>query len=122
MPSVNGAAAQPTLARASLATVARRWTRIGVTGFGGPPAHVALLRELVVTRRGWLDAGEFEDANAACGLLPGPSSTQLAIFCAYRVAGPLGALVGGLGFVVPAVALVLACVRLASARWMPASD
>jgi chromate transporter len=108
MPGVNGAAAQPTLARASLATVARQWTRIGVTGFGGPPAHVALLRELVVTRTGWLDASEFEDANAACGLLPGPSSTQLAIFCAYRVAGALGAVVGGLGFVVPAVALVLA--------------
>ncbi len=54
-----------------------------------------------------MDAEEFEDANAACGLLPGPASTQLAIFCAYRVAGPLGAIVGGLGFVVPAVVLVL---------------
>jgi chromate transporter len=54
-----------------------------------------------------MDAREFEDANAACGLLPGPASTQLAIFCAYRVGGPLGAIVGGLGFVVPAVVLVL---------------
>jgi chromate transporter len=84
------------------------WARIGVTGFGGPPAHVALLRRLVVERQGWLEAREFEDANAACGLLPGPASTQLAIFCAYRVGGPLGAIVGGLGFVVPAVVLVLA--------------
>jgi chromate transporter len=105
---VNGGAAQPTIARASLLTVAREWTRIGVTGFGGPPAHVALLRELVVRRTGWLGAEEFEDANAACGLLPGPASTQLAIFCAYRVAGPPGAIIGGLGFVVPAVVLVLA--------------
>ena len=55
-----------------------------------------------------MDSQEFEDANAACGLLPGPASTQLAIFCAYRVAGPAGAIVGGLGFIVPAVALVLA--------------
>ena len=55
-----------------------------------------------------MDAREFEDANAACGLLPGPASTQLAIFCAYRVGGPVGAIVGGLGFVVPAVVLVLA--------------
>ena len=54
-----------------------------------------------------MDAHEFEDANAACGLLPGPASTQLAIFCAYRVGGPIGAVVGGLGFVVPAVVLVL---------------
>jgi chromate transporter len=92
----------------SLATVAREWTRIGVTGFGGPPAHIALLRQLVVGRERWMDSQEFEDANAACGLLPGPASTQLAIFCAYRVAGPAGAIVGGLGFIVPAVALVLA--------------
>jgi chromate transporter len=92
---------------ASLATVAREWTRIGLTGFGGPPAHIVLLRQLMVDRRQWMDAQEFQDANAACGLLPGPASTQLAIFCAYRVAGPAGAIVGGLGFIVPAVVLVL---------------
>jgi chromate transporter len=55
-----------------------------------------------------MDARAFEDANAACSLLPGPASTQLAIFCAYRVGGPAGALVGGLGFIVPAVVMVLA--------------
>jgi chromate transporter len=92
----------------SLETVAREWTRIGVTGFGGPPAHIALLRKLVVDREGWMDHHAFEDANAACSLLPGPSSTQLAIFCAYRVAGWPGAIVGGLGFIVPAVVMVLA--------------
>ncbi len=80
---------------ASLGTVAREWTRIGLTGFGGPPAHIALLRQLMVDRMGWMDAREFQDANAACGLLPGPASTQLSIFCAYRVAGPAGAIVGG---------------------------
>jgi chromate transporter len=94
--------------RVGLSEVAREWTRIGVTGFGGPPAHIALLRRLAVERRGWLDAHEFEDANAACGLLPGPASTQLAIYCAYRVAGRAGALIGGLGFVLPAVVAVLA--------------
>jgi chromate transporter len=92
---------------APLPTVAREWTRIGVTGFGGPPSHVVLLRQLMVDRHQWMDAQEFQDANAACGLLPGPASTQLAIFCAYRVAGPAGAIVGGLGFIVPAVVLVL---------------
>jgi chromate transporter len=98
-----GPAARP----ASLGTVAREWTRIGVTGFGGPPAHIALLRALVVDRMRWMDPREFQDANAACGLLPGPASTQLSIFCAYRVAGPAGAIVGGIGFIVPAVVLIL---------------
>jgi chromate transporter len=93
--------------QASLGVVAREWTRIGITGFGGPPAHIALLRELVVDRMGWMDGREFQDANAACGLLPGPASTQLSIFCAYRVAGPAGAVVGGAGFILPAVMLVL---------------
>jgi chromate transporter len=87
--------------------VAREWTLIGLTGFGGPPAHIALLRELMVQRHDWMDAREFEDANAACGLLPGPASTQLAIFCARRVGGPRGALVGGLGFIAPAVVMIL---------------
>lgn len=85
----------------------RAWTWIGVTAFGGPPAHIELLRDLVVSQTGWMDAQEFEDAIAACGLLPGPASTQLAIFCAHRIAGPAGALVGGLGFIVPAVAVIL---------------
>jgi chromate transporter len=92
----------------ALPTVALEWTRIGVIGFGGPPAHIALLRQLVVDRRRWMDAASFEDANAVCGLLPGPASTQLAILCAYRVAGVPGALVGGLGFIAPAVILILA--------------
>lgn len=94
--------------RIGLPTIAREWTRIGLTGFGGPPAHIALLRQLVVERRRWMQPHAFEDAIAACNLLPGPASTQLAIFCAYRVGGAAGAIVGGLGFVLPAVVLVLA--------------
>ena len=93
---------------APLNVIAREWLRIGLIGFGGPPAHISLLRDLVVRRKGWMDARAFEDANAACSLLPGPSSTQLAIFCAYRVGGPAGAVIGGLGFVGPAVVMVLA--------------
>jgi chromate transporter len=92
----------------SPAEVARQWTRLGLIGFGGPPAHIALLRQLVVDRRRWMDARAFEDANAACGMLPGPASTQMAIYCAYRVAGPAGALIGGFGFIAPAVIVILA--------------
>jgi chromate transporter len=101
----------------ALRTIALEWGRIGITGFGGPPTHIALLRRLVVDRRHWLDDRELEDAIAACNLLPGPASTQLAIFCARRVRGPLGAVVGGLAFIVPAVVMVttLSVVFLASA-------
>ena len=91
-----------------LRTIALQWLRIGVTGFGGPPTHIALLRRLVVDERGWIDQREFEDAVAACNLLPGPASTQLAIFLARRLGGPRAAVVGGLGFIVPAVVLVTA--------------
>jgi chromate transporter len=91
----------------TIAAIARGWTRIGITGFGGPPSHIALLQTLLVRDTRWMDAREFEDANAACQLLPGPASTQLAIFCAYRLAGPAGAAVGGFGFIAPAVVLIL---------------
>ena len=82
-------------------------------GFGGPPAHIALLRERVVERHGWVDAREFEDANAACQLLPGPASTQLSIYCARRVAGTAGAWVGGLAFILPGLLVTIAIAAVA---------
>jgi chromate transporter len=96
----------------SLGTVLREWGRIGCIGFGGPPAHIALLRTLCVQNRGWLDPREFEDAIAACNLLPGPASTQLAIFCAWRVRGRVGALLGGVAFILPGLVLILALAAL----------
>jgi len=92
----------------SLLTIAREWGRMGCIGFGGPPAHIALLRALCVDRRGWMSAREFEDGVAAANLLPGPASTQLAIFCAWRLRGPRGALVGGACFIVPGLIVILA--------------
>ncbi|MBO9533379.1 MAG: chromate efflux transporter [Solirubrobacteraceae bacterium] len=92
----------------SSARIAREWTRIGVIGFGGPPVHMVLLRELVVERERWIDRREFEDAIAAAGLLPGPASTQLAIYCARRLGGPRGALIGAAGFILPGLLAVLA--------------
>jgi len=106
----------------SLATIVREWGRIGCIGFGGPPAHIRLLRDLCVQRRQWLEAQDFEDAVAVCNLLPGPASTQLAIFCAWRLRGRLGALAGGVAFIVPGliVILVLAALFLGSSppRWV----
>lgn len=92
----------------SLGTVLREWGRIGCVGFGGPPTHIKLLRELCVERRRWIDEHSFEDAIATCNLLPGPSSTQLAIYCAWRVRGRLGALAGGVAFIVPGLVVILA--------------
>ena len=78
----------------------------------GPPTHTLLLRQLCVGRREWIQAEEFEDAIAARNLLPGPSSTQLAIFCAGRVGGWPGALVGGAGFIVPGLIVIIALAAL----------
>src|SRR4051794_30354946 len=105
---------------APLGVVLREWGRIGCLGFGGPPAHMALLRELCVERRGYLTAAEFEDAVAACNLLPGPASSQLAIFTAWRVAGPAGAMVGGLAFVLPGLVAMVALAALFLADDPPA--
>src|SRR5580704_7786386 len=95
-----------------LLTIAREWGRIGCIGFGGPPAHIALLRKLCVDRRGWLSAEEFEDGVATTGLLPGPASTQLAIYCAWRLAGTAGAIIGGVCFIVPGLIVILALAAL----------
>jgi chromate transporter len=94
--------------RASLLDVVREWGRLGCIGFGGPAVHISLLRELCVVRRGWISAAEFERALGATSLLPGPASTQLAIYCAWRVRGPLGAIAGGVSFIVPGLVLILA--------------
>jgi chromate transporter len=93
--------------RVPLLTIVAEWGRIGCVGFGGPPAHIALLRKLCVDRRGWMSPSEFEDGVAATGLLPGPASTQLAIFCAWRLRGRAGALIGGACFIVPGLILIL---------------
>ncbi len=90
-----------------LTEILREWGRIGVIGFGGPPAHIALFRDLCVARRRWLSAEQFEDAIAATNLLPGPGSTQMAIFCAWRLRGVRGALLGGAAFILPGLVVIL---------------
>jgi len=98
-----------------LFSIAREWGRIGIIGFGGPPAHIALMRRRFVEEREWIPARDFEDGIAATNLLPGPASTQLAIFCAWRLRGTVGAVIGGLCFILPglSIILVLAAVFLA---------
>jgi chromate transporter len=102
----DGTASHPP--RVGLGTIAKEWGRIGCLGFGGPPTHIAMLRQLCVTEREWLSAEEFQDGVATTNLLPGPASTQLAIFCAWRLRGIPGATVGAVCFIVPGLVLILA--------------
>jgi len=81
---------------------------LGVIGFGGPAAHIALMRREVVERRGWLSDAELLDLVGVTSLIPGPNSTELAMLVGRRRAGRAGLMVAGLAFIVPAAAIVLA--------------
>jgi chromate transporter len=105
--------------RVPLPTIGREWLRLGCIGFGGPPTHIALLRRMCVEERHWIEPNEFEDAIAATNLLPGPASTQLAIYCAWRLRGAIGAILGGLCFIVPGLALILGLSVVLLARHPP---
>jgi chromate transporter len=124
-PGKDGDVADAAQAPPSLATMLREWGRIGCLGFGGPPTHIAMFRQLCVADRGWIPARDFEDAIAVCNLLPGPASTQLSIYCAWRLRGRAGAFVGGLAFIVPGLIVVLALAALFLAgsppRWVRAT-
>ena len=108
MSGEEGEVGQTPVARVPIGTIAKEWARLGCIGFGGPPTHISLLRRMCVQERGWIDAKEFEDAIATTNLLPGPASTQLAIYCAWRLRGAVGGIVGGLCFIVPGLVLILA--------------
>ncbi|HEU5040913.1 MAG TPA: chromate efflux transporter [Gemmatimonadales bacterium] len=82
---------------------------LGVLGFGGPAAHIAMMEERVVRRRGWMTREEFLEMVGVVNLLPGPNSTELAIHIGYRRAGVPGLLVAGLAFILPATLIVLLC-------------
>lgn len=92
--------------RGSLLEVAAVFTRLGLTAFGGPAAHIAAMDDEVVTRRQWLSRDEFADLVGVTNLIPGPNSTELAIHLGYRRSGWPGLLVAGLCFLVPAVLAV----------------
>ncbi|MFL5732465.1 MAG: chromate efflux transporter [Chloroflexia bacterium] len=90
-----------------LREVAGLFLRLGIIGFGGPSAHVAMMEQEVVHKRGWLERQAFLDALAATNLVPGPNSTEMAIHIGYLRAGRVGGLVAGLLFILPAFGLML---------------
>lgn len=93
--------------RRRLGELARLFLRLGTTAFGGPAAHVALMEDEVVARRGWIDRARFLDLLGATNLIPGPNSTELAIHIGRDRAGAAGLVVAGVCFILPAMLIVL---------------
>ena len=92
--------------RTSIAELARLFLKLGTIGFGGPAAHIALMEDEVVRRRGWLTREEFLDYVGATNLIPGPNSTELAIEIGRNRGGWPGLIVAGSAFIVPAAIIV----------------
>ena len=92
----------------ALRALAWLFLRLGATAFGGPAAHVAMMEDEVVRRRGWLTRDEFMDLLGAANLIPGPNSTELAIHIGHRRAGWAGLIVAGTCFILPAFVIVTA--------------
>ena len=92
--------------RGALGELTGLFLRLGLTAFGGPAAHIAMMRDEVVERRRWLTDSEFLDLLAATNLIPGPNSTEMAIHLGYRKAGLRGLLLAGSCFILPATLIV----------------
>ena len=83
--------------------------KLGVTAFGGPAAHIAMMEDEVVTRRGWMTRERFLDLIGATNLIPGPNSTEMAIHIGFVRAGIVGLVVAGVSFILPAALITLGC-------------
>lgn len=91
-----------------LQELARLFLKLGIIGFGGPAAHIAMMREEVVEKRKWLGEQGFLDLVGATNLIPGPNSTEMAIHIGQERAGWKGLIVAGACFIFPAVVLTAA--------------
>lgn len=90
-----------------LAELARLFFTLGVVGFGGPAAHIAMMEEEVVQKRGWMTPQGFLDLVGATNLIPGPNSTEMTMHVGFSRAGWVGLLVAGASFILPAAGLTL---------------
>lgn len=91
--------------KVELKQIALVFGKLGIIGFGGPAAHIAMMREEVVIRRNWMSEQHFLDLLGATNLIPGPNSTEMAIHIGYDKAGYKGLLLAGICFILPAVLL-----------------
>ncbi len=93
--------------KTKLLNILALFTRLGTTAFGGPVAHIALMRHEFVARHRWLTDEKFVELIGLTNLIPGPNSTEMAIHLGYERAGWRGSILAGLGFIVPAVLITL---------------
>lgn len=91
-----------------IAEVAGVFLRFGFTAFGGPAAHIAMMRHEMVERRKWVSQAQFIDLLGIANIIPGPTSTEMCIYLGYLRAGWPGLILGGACFILPAMAIVLA--------------
>jgi chromate transporter len=98
----------PPAAEPTLGEIARVFLKLGATAFGGPAAHIALMRDELVRRRGWISDRDYLDLIGVSGMIPGPTSTEVAIHVGAAKAGGRGLVVAGACFILPAFAIVLA--------------
>ena len=91
--------------KSGVGEIAALFFKLGVIGFGGPAAHIAMMEEEVVKKRGWMSQEQFLDLVGVTSIIPGPNSTEMAIHVGYLRGGILGLLVAGLCFIFPAVAI-----------------
>jgi chromate transporter len=110
------AATQAIEKRGTLKELALFFLRLGFTAFGGPAAHIAIMEDELVRRRKWLSREKFLDLLGASNLIPGPSSSELAIHIGYLRGGWAGLLVGGVCFILPA-AILVGCIAWAYVRF-----
>src|SRR5215470_16042132 len=94
--------------RAALREVGALFLKLGWIAFGGPAAHIALMRQEVVARRKWVTEQQFLDLLGASNLIPGPTSTELAVYLGYARAGWRGLVLAGTLFILPAALISLA--------------
>jgi chromate transporter len=94
--------------KASVGEVAKLFLKLGTIAFGGPAAHFAMMHNEACRRRGWVSEQRFLDLLGAANLIPGPSSTEMAIYLGYERAGWMGLIAGGVCFILPAMVIVLA--------------
>lgn len=91
----------------SWASFIGQYLRIGALGFGGPQAHIAMLRDEIVNNRGWVDGDRFDEGLGLCEALPGPASSQMAIYLGWQQRGLIGGMVSGVCFLLPGLLIVL---------------
>ena len=94
--------------KASLSELFRFFITMGLTAFGGPVAHMAIMQREAIDKRKWMTKEEFLDVLGLLNIIPGPNSTQMVMYFGHKHGGIIGMIAAGFGFILPAAAITLA--------------